>query len=280
MILVTGATGTVGGAVGRLLAGRAPLRVLAREPRRVAFAGPGVEVCPGEYADTGALERALRGVEAAFLVTTGLDEPHDADFLRVAREAGVFRVVKLSAAAVTDPEAGDVITRRQRENEELVRTSGLDWVLLRPRQFMTNTLAWAGSIRSEGLVHGLGGSAPNSCVDPRDVAEVAVRALTDPEPGGRVHTITGPKAVTPVQQTAALARALGRPLEYRELTPCQARERLGLRYPEPVVEALLQSAARQQAGAKKMVTGTVLEVTGRPPRSFQAWAAEHVLAFA
>ncbi|MEU4352250.1 SDR family oxidoreductase [Streptomyces sp. NPDC023838] len=281
MILVTGATGTVGGEVARLLAAGHPLRILARRPERVAVTGPAVEVVGGEYADRDSLDRALKGVRAAFLVTGSIGEPDDVRFVEAARDAGVRHLVKLSAMAVTDPAADDLITRRQRENEEAVRESGLAWTLLRPRAFMTNTLSWARSVREEGVVRALYGDAPNATVDPRDIAEVAARALT--EPGvheGRAYALSGPAALTPAEQTALLGDALGRPLRFEELAPERARAALLARYPQPVAEALLHSAERQRAGAKAGVSGAVEELTGHPARSYAEWARDHAQAFA
>ncbi|MFF1481478.1 SDR family oxidoreductase [Streptomyces sp. NPDC058301] len=281
MILVTGATGTVGGEVARLLAAGHPLRILARRPERVAATGPAVEVVGGEYADRDSLDRALKGVRAAFLVTGSIGEPDDVRFVEAARDAGVRHLVKLSAMAVTDPAADDLITRRQRENEEAVRESGLAWTLLRPRAFMTNTLSWARSVREEGVVRALYGEAPNATVDPRDIAEVAARALT--EPGvheGRAYALSGPAALTAAEQTALLGDALGRSLRFEELGPERARAALLARYPQPVAEALLHSAERQRAGAKAGVSGTVEELTGHPARSYAEWARDHAQAFA
>lgn len=268
MILVTGSTGTVGAAVVRALGTDAPVRILTRRPE---LAPAGVEVQPGEYADHDALLRALTGIRAAFLVTNSPVEPDDERFTAAAREAGVRHLVKLSALAVADEGADDFITRRQRHNEEVIRGSGLSWTLLRPRAFMSNTLAWAPSIRAHGVVRALYGTAPTACVDPRDIAEVAARALTEPGHEGRTYALTGPEPITPEEQTRQLAEALGRPLRFAELTPEQALGQLGSRYPEPVARALVESAGRTAAGVKAEVSPDAEKVTGRAARDFRAW---------
>ncbi|MFE0178743.1 NAD(P)H-binding protein [Streptomyces sp. NPDC059002] len=279
-ILVTGATGTVGREVVRRIDGRLPVRILARTPRRVDGAGPSAEIVEGDYADPDSLARALRGVRTAFVVTNDVGGDDDARFVRAAAAAGVRHLVKLSAAAVEDPCADDLITRWQRGNEDLIRDSGLDWTFLRPRSFMSNSLGWASSIRAEGVVRGLYGASANACVDPRDIAEVALRALTEDGHAGRSYILTGPGAISAVDQTAELSRVLGVPLAFVELTPSEQRERYLARYPEPLAEALMQSARRQGDGAKARVTPVVEEVTGRPARPFADWAADHAAAFA
>ncbi|MFJ3203710.1 NAD(P)H-binding protein [Streptomyces sp. NPDC086989] len=279
MILVTGGTGTVGREVVRRIPADLRVRMMCRNPERVVEASARYEAVYGDYRDPQSLVHALRGVRTAFLVTTGVGGDEDAVFIQTARSAGVRHVVKLSAAAVEDPGANDLITRWQRRNEELLRCSGMEWTLLRPRSFMSNTLSWASSLRSDDVVRALCGSSANACVDPRDIADVAVRALTGDGHAGRAYTLTGPEAITAAEQTAQLGRLLGRPLRFEELEPEQARTALQARHPHDVVEALLDSAQRQRAGAKARVDPAVPALLGRPAGSFRAWAGEHLGAF-
>ncbi|MET9804119.1 SDR family oxidoreductase [Streptomyces sp. NPDC006368] len=280
MILVTGVTGAVGREVARLLAAAGPVRALARRPERVPVTERAVDVVQGDYDDRDSLDRALRGVRAAFLVTNSPTEPHDARFATAAREAGVRHLVKLSMAAVAEPDADDLLVRVQRRNEQAIRESGPAWTLLRARTFMSNTLRWAGTIRSEGVVRALYGTSPVACVDPRDIAEVAVRVLTEPGHEGKAYSLSGPEGISAAEQTAQLSEVLGRPLRFEELTREQARAELLRRHPEPVAEAFLRSAERQRAGAKAHVLPTVPALTGRAARPFRAWARDHADAFA
>ncbi|MER5512840.1 NAD(P)H-binding protein [Streptomyces sp. NPDC002766] len=285
MILVTGGTGTVGRELlGRLGAGRR-VRVMARDPARVARLVQAVEVTErvetvaADYGDARSLAAALQGVRTAFLVTTDVTGGDDERFLDAAVRAGVRRVVKLSAAAVLDEQADDLITRWQRGCEELLRGSGLEWTLLRPRAFTSNALAWAPSIRSARTVRVLYGTSPSACVDPRDVAAVAARVLTEEGHAGRAYALTGPESVTAAEQTEQLSRLLRVRLRCEELSLDEARAALARRYPAPVAEALLQSAQRQRAGAKAGVTDTVAALTGGRAGSFGGWARDHLAAF-
>ncbi|MGW9246885.1 NmrA family NAD(P)-binding protein [Streptomyces badius] len=280
MILVTGATGAVGREVAALLAAAGPVRILARRPERVTVRGDGVEVVEGAYGDRPALDRALRGVNSLFLVTNSPTEPDDERVAGAASAAGVRHLVKLSMMAVEEPGADDFITRRQRENEEAIRESGVAWTFVRPRTFMSNTLSWAPGIRSAGVVRALYGDAPVACVDPRDVAAVAVAVLTGTGHEGRAYAVSGPEAITAREQTAQLSRVLGRPLRFEELGLDAARAALLAKYPRPVADAFLESAERQRAGAKAAVVPTVQELTGHRARSYRTWSADHADAFA
>ncbi|MFK0187795.1 NAD(P)H-binding protein [Streptomyces rubiginosohelvolus] len=280
MILVTGATGAVGREVAGLLAAAGPVRILARRPERLTVRGDGVEVVEGAYGDRPALDRALEGVSSVFLVTNSPTDPDDERVAGAAAAAGVRHLVKLSMMAVEEPGADDFITRWQRRNEETIRASGVPWTFVRPRTFMSNTLSWAPGIRSAGVVRALYGDAPVACVDPRDVAAVAVAVLTGAGHEGRTYAVSGPEAITAREQTAQLSRVLGRPLRFEELGLDAARTALLAKYPRPAAEAFLESAERQRAGAKAAVVPTVEEFTGCQARPYRTWAADHADAFA
>ncbi|NEB77131.1 NAD(P)H-binding protein [Streptomyces sp. SID14478] len=279
MILVTGATGTVGREVVRRLPAGLRVRLMTRDPAKVVAPGEETQVVAADYEDPRSLECALQGVSAALVITNRVGGDDDLRLFRAAQAVGVRRLVKLSAAAVLDPDAVDLITRWQRTTEELLLASGIEWTLLRPRAFMSNTLSWAGSIRSDRVVRAQYGASANACVDPRDIAEVAVRALTEEGHAGKAYTLTGPEPITPAEQTEQLAQVLGVPLRFEELSLEQARAGLLERYPEPIAEALLGSARRQEAGAKAAVDGTMCSLTGRAALTFRDWARGNRTAF-
>lgn len=260
--------------------GGVDVRLLVRDPDKAARQGLPGQAVRADFGDLRGLRDALTGADAVLVITADPLRPqHDENVLAAARAAGVRRVVKLSALAVLDPGAQDVLTRWQRDNEERLLASGLAWTLLRPRAFMSNALGWAASVREEGIVRALHGSGRNACVDPRDVADAAVRALLDPACAGRSYALTGPEALSAREQTRALGEVLGRPLRCVELTEGQALERWRARWPEPLVQALLEGARRQRDGAKAAVADGVREATGHAPRGFADWARAHAEAF-
>lgn len=132
--------------------------------------------------------------------------------------AGPRRIVYLSAeAAVRRP--GSFWAGVERA----VERSAAEWVFLRPTGFAANTLMWAGQIRDSGVVRWPYGRAARSLIHERDVAAVAVNALTEDGHAGARHVLTGPQALTQVDQVEAIGDALGRELRWEEL----AREDAG-----------------------------------------------------
>ncbi|MFF9015126.1 NAD(P)H-binding protein [Streptomyces sp. NPDC014870] len=281
-IVLAGATGTVGRLTAARLAatGTYDVALLTRDPAKAAALGLPGRLVGAEFASPATLRTALRGADALLLVTNDPLRPeHDVNLLDAAAAAGTPHVVKLSAQAVTDPDADDVITRWQRANEERLRASGLPWTLLRPRSFMTHALAWRRDIARYGVVRAVHGDSLNAAVDPADIADAAVHALTGSGHLGRTYALTGPRAISAREKTATLSEVLGRPLVFDEISLDRAREEWRRRLPEVLVEALTLSAERQHRGAKAAVASGVRDATGHAPRSFRAWATEQAPAF-
>ncbi|MEU9406691.1 NAD(P)H-binding protein [Streptomyces sp. NPDC048281] len=281
MILVTGATGTIGRDVVRQLAGRgAKVRALTRDPAKAAVP-TGVEVVRGDYAEPASLEAALAGVTAVFLLrAAGPDEGQDAALVAAARSAGAERLVKLSAIATGDPGSGPSGSWHM-AGERAVRDSGLAWTVLRPSSFASNTLTWLQALRTGEPVPNMTGDGASGVIDPRDIAEVAVRALLDAGHAERTYTLTGPEAITVPGQATVLAEVLGRPVPTRDLSPDETRDFLRTAWgmEGAQVDGVLTGLAFVRAGGNAVLTEDAREVLGRPARTYREWAEDHRDAF-
>ncbi|WP_371407456.1 nucleoside-diphosphate sugar epimerase [Kribbella sp. NBC_00662] len=187
------------------------------------------------------------------------------------------RVLYLSSSAVRFGADTDPITRLHAELEAAVRQSGLEWTILRADTFASNALGWAGQLRTGDIVRGPDNAA-TAVIDPADIAAAAVHVLHEPQPGA-LHTLTGPEVLTRADQVAILGAALGRALTFAPTPFDEARAQLRADgRPDALVEALIGSA--QNRPASDLVTDAVQDLTGRPARSFRAWADRNAAAFA
>ena len=267
MILVTGATGNVGRqVVGGLVEAGAAVRALSRNPSTAGLP-EGVEVAPTE-------ELPMDGVTALFLNAAVVWRGPDA-LLKKAVEHGVRRVVLLSSAATQFDDPENMIGARHAALESAVEESGLEWTFIRPGAFATNTLGWAGQIRSEGVVRAPYGRSSMAPIHERDMADVAVRALLDDDLVGTRPVLSGPHSLTQIEQVRMIGDAIGRPVRFEELTPEEAREAMaGGPTPAPFVDTLLRMLAANE-GRQVEVSPEVEKITGRPARTFAQWAADH-----
>ncbi|MBF6075297.1 NAD(P)H-binding protein [Nocardia beijingensis] len=281
MIVITGATGTIGSEIVRQLSSRGTaIRAVTRDPDR-ADVPAGVEVARGDYTDVASMAKAMAGAEAAFVV--GVLGPEYAELDRAliatARDAGVGRIVKLSAIGTGDPGLGRVGTWHM-PGEQAARDSGVDWTILRPSSFASNTLSWAAAIRAGQPVPNMTGDAAQGVVDPRDVAGVAVEALVSAGHAGRIYTLTGPELLTTHDLAATLATVTGHPVDVTDIPETEARAHmLASGMSVEFADGALAGQKYVRAGHNAIVTPDVVEILGRA-RTFAEWATDHASAFA
>jgi uncharacterized protein YbjT (DUF2867 family) len=283
MILVTGATGTVGRPLVDLLVGAgADVRAVTRDPKAGSLPAA-VEVVEGDPSRPDTIDGMLRDVTAVFLHPRAVG---NAAFELVARaaERGVKRVVALSAMNVDDDLAqqpsryrGD----RNKEAEDAAVASGLGWTSLRASSFAGNTLqAWGAQIRAGDVVRYVYAAFEESLVDERDLAAVGARALLTDELTGQRLQLTGPQSLAHDQMVTIIGEVLGRPLSFEEIPPQAAQQGMiahGL--PEPFVSALMARYAKHLRQPQHPATGEVEQILGRPARSYAQWVTDHADAF-
>ena len=270
MILVTGATGTIGGHVARLLTrSGVPFRAMSRKPMT-----DGVQA---DFTDPASLVKAVAGVDAVFLVTVSPvpSADHDIALLTAAREAGVRKIVKLSALGTGERFEGATVGVGHLAAEEAIESSGLAWTILRPPSFASNVLQYRALIAAEEPLPSLLGDTRQGIVDPRDVAAVAVAALRDSAHDGRRYDLTGPELLTFASQAAVLGRVLGRPVEVAEVDP----RALWPGMPEETLRAVSTDIGWARAGGSAYLTDDVSRVLGRAAGTFEGWVLDHRAQF-
>ncbi len=279
-ILVTGATGRVGGGVARQLAAAgARVRAASRSPERYA-APAGVETAHLDLSRPDTYRSALDGVDSIFLyaVADGLKE-----FLDAAQTAGVRHVVLLSSHTLYEvaeiPERAPIAEMHEKV-EDAILASGLEWTFLRPANFASNILmwGWADSIRKERVVRFPYPESTSDAIHEEDIAAAAVTVLTEPGHAGQSYFISGPEPITQRQQAEAIEAVIGEPIRIEELDPDQARAQLRRLLPEWVIEPTMAWWAATD-GVACEVTDVVEKLTGRPARTFRQWALDHVEDF-
>ncbi|XXY53620.1 ergot alkaloid biosynthesis protein [Sorangium sp. So ce269] len=275
-ILVTGGTGKTGGRVARRLVelGHA-VRVASRSGGAVA----GASSVRFDWSDVASHEQALAGVDRVYLMApVGSPDPYPvmAAFIDRALSSGVRRFVLLSASSL--PEGGPAMGMVHR----LLRQAAPEWAVLRPTWFMQNfsEQQHRATIREEGTVYSATGEGRVPFVDADDIAEVGVRALVDQEAHDTDHVITGPEALTYGQAAAIIAEVLGRPVRHVNMPEDALAQRFVEQGMEPAYARILAGMDTAIAGGSEdRTTDTVLRVTGRPPRSLEAFARSAVKAW-
>lgn len=275
MILVSGATGNVGGEVVRALAEAGQqVRALTRDEAPRQFAA-GVRQMTGDLNNPESMRAALAGTDAVFLYPgyAGL-----AGTLAEAKRAGARRVVLLSGSSAAGGDLGNAVSRYMIESEAAVRESGLAWTMVRSFGFMSNTLEWAPQLRAGDLVRAPFADVAVAMIDPRDIGAVIAAALTDPAHEGRVYTVSGPQPLRPADRARILGEVLGRELRFDGQPNDEAKAEMSGKMPAEYVAAFFDFYVAGKLD-ESVPRPDVAEVTGRAPRSFREWATEHASAF-
>lgn len=282
MILVTGATGKVGREVVRQLASTGvPVRALVRDPVAASVIRlPGVEIVTGDLARRETLGTALAGIERVFLLTPADRDmlTYDGNVADASVAAGVKRIVKVSVAG--GPDSGTQIGRWHWSGEKKVESTGLDFTFLRPNLYMQQALVYARSIAMAGTFSAPLGTGAVALVDARDVAAVAVRALTEAGHSRQIYDLTGPEAITFDEMADAIGEATGRSVSYVHVAPEFAlKQMLSDGVPRWLADDMLVLFASFREGYGAAVSDTVERVTGRPAGTFRQFAADYASVF-
>lgn len=277
-ILVTAATGHVGRPlIAGLLSEGARVQALTRNPAAAGLP-PGVEVSGGDFTQPGVFAEAVLGANAAF-INIGAIRSGLGDLLAAAHDAGVSKIVLLSSTSVRDQGEQDYALGAQHKvAEDAIKASGIDWTILRCGGFATNTLEWAATVRTDGVVRAPYGQAAMALIAEQDIAAAAVRTLLDEGHGGQTYQLTGQESLTQIQQAVAIGTAIGRPVRFEELSPEAFRQVAAQHIPAPVVDDILRYLPRF-VGTTADMAPDLEKIIGRPATTYAQWAAQHADAY-
>ncbi|WP_375425453.1 SDR family oxidoreductase [uncultured Friedmanniella sp.] len=274
-VLVSGATGRVGRLlVNELLAAGHQVRALTRDPARAALP-PEAELVEGSLNQLPA--GVFDGIDAAFVFPTD----GAGAFAQQAAAHGVLRLVLLSSLAAAADHARDHGSASQLRHtviEQDVRATGVAWTILRPGTFANNLLSWAHPIRYTAGVRGPYPTSAQAPIHEADVAAAAAAVLTKPGHENQIYALTGPEALTRVEQLDAIGTALGRELTFADQTPDEfAVEMAQYGVGDDIVKMLLDYWA--DTVDEPDVPRPPNHLIGRPAKTLTEWAHDHIADF-
>jgi uncharacterized protein YbjT (DUF2867 family) len=282
-ILVTGATGTTGSEVVKQLSARgAGVRAFVRDLKKAAgHEGPAVELVQGDMSQPATLEAALQGVERVFLVSPA--HPRQVELqgnvIEASQRAGVRHIVKV-ATMETRLDSPVLLSRMHAQTERQLEASGIAYTHLHPTLFMQSFLSYIPTIKSEGAIYAPLKGGRVGMVDARDVASVAVAALTEDGYYGRTCEITGPEALSFGDAAGTLSEVLGKPVRYVDVPPavaCKSMLEAGIE--EWLVNDLLLLMEYFSTGQAAVVTSTIASAARIRPHTFRDFVRDYASMF-
>lgn len=276
MILVTGATGTIGSSTVKALKARgAKFKVAVRSPDKAKELG--VETVLFDWDKPETFGPALQGVEKVFLLTPISDkqDQHAKALVDAAKKAGVKHMVKLSVMGV-DAEPGIFFGRLHKAAEQAIKDSGMAWTMVRPTFFTENFINYYGADpKKDSTVYLPHGDAKVVWVDGRDVGEVVAAVLTTPGHEGKVYDLTGPEALSDAEVLSVFSQAFGHKYNYVDVPEAAANKAMtDMGMPKWMVDGMMELHYIIKAGWSGTPANGVKEVLGRPARTVKEFATD------
>jgi uncharacterized protein YbjT (DUF2867 family) len=281
--LVVGATGTTGSqVVSALLRREERVRILCRSSERAyRLIEIGAEVVAGDLDEPTSLPSAFADVSSVFLVTSV--NPRAAtqamNAIEAARSAGVQHLVRYSAAKAS-AESPSLSSRDHARVEDALSTTGLPFTIVRTHFFMQNLLHSATAIESDSAIYMPLKNGRLAMVDVRDVSEAVAKVLVDGSHLSETLTMTGPDSISISQAAAIVSSVIGREVRYIDVSLEETRQTLlaaGL--DEYLVNEYIVYYRAFAEGLGDFISDDFERVTGRQPRSFAEFAADHAEEF-
>jgi uncharacterized protein YbjT (DUF2867 family) len=276
MILITGASGTVGKTVlAEVARSGQKHRAMYRSKEDAAKALSGTEAVIADFSNKASLAPALRDVESVYLVCSPIPDlvQLEGNAIEACADAGVARIVLNSALGAGD--FGKSFPSWHRKVEDKLKSSKITHCIIRPNSFMQNVLTYyAPSIRAQGAFYGAMGNARTSFVDVRDIAAVAASALRG-EHDGKTYELNGPEAVSYAEVAEKISRHAGITAQYVNI-PAEAQRKamLDQGMPEWQVTALLELQEYYTGGQGGTVDGVLTALLGRAPLTMDQFLTE------
>jgi uncharacterized protein YbjT (DUF2867 family) len=274
VIVVTGATGNVGGLVAHELAAReVPMRLLVRDPARAPQL-PGAEVVAANYSPT-RLAAALRPGDRVFMVSIH-DSParrvplHRA-FAEAAARAGVAHVVYLSFCNA-GPDAIFLHARAHGETEAILAETGVPFTAIRNTMYADEMPGW---FDPDNVAREPGGDGRMSFSWRPDLARAIATVLTEDGHEGRAYDVVTPSSVSLGELAEIASRASGREFRYEPTSDEYWVDRWRAAGREDWnLDVGLSVYAALRAGEFDVVTDDYETVTGGKPQTIEQLAAE------
>jgi uncharacterized protein YbjT (DUF2867 family) len=282
MILITGASGSVGKAVlQEAIRKESKVRGMFRSKEEAAKAPSGCEAVLADYADKPSLRRVLEGVSSVYVVCSPIPQlvELEGNMLDASKESGVKHVVLNSALGAGD--YGKSFPSWHRKVEEKLKTTGMSYTILRPNGFLQNIVAFhAPSIREQGAFYAAMGDAQVSYLDVGDIASVAVKALQRGAHAGKTYELHGPEAISNQELAARISKVTGRTVAFVDIPESAQREAmLGLGMPEWQVTALLELQQYYKQGGGARTDGLLETLIERAPMTLDQYLTANAREF-
>ncbi|RHB49304.1 NmrA family NAD(P)-binding protein [Exiguobacterium sp. AM39-5BH] len=280
-ILVTGATGNVGQYVVKYLEARNQSFVVAGSRTESLYEHfPKAKAVFLDFENPETFEAALDGIDRVFLMRP--PQIGDADVFQPFVDAMARQSIRLVAfLSLMGVERNPFPPHHK--IEKMIEAAGIPYVHIRPGFFMQNlTGVHAKEIQRDDMIYIPAGRSQVSFIDAEDIGKAVARMLSEPERHqNTAYTLTGPEALDYVDIANTLTLLTKRRITYARPSLLAYRSHyIHVRRFEPAyVNVTMALYVMTRLGTAKAVTDDFERLTGERPRTFVAFAKEHLHTF-
>ena len=280
-VLVTGATGNTGSLlVPALLRENVDVRIFVRDGSKAkSLKDLGAEVVTGDLDKPETIISAVKNVDKIYLLTwNGETQLQQAEnVIKFAKEAGKPHIVRHS---MWGPENSRII-KQGYKIEEMIKSSGLPWSILKPTFYMQNTMMATQTISSDGVIYWDMKDGKLGMIDVRDIADAAFAVITGEGYEGKEYILTGPEAISFNDVAKIFSKVLDKEIKYVNV-PGEAsfQSMVGMGLPEWIAKGYVELSEGFSENFADSTTKNVEILTGHPARSFEQFANDFAQVFA
>jgi uncharacterized protein YbjT (DUF2867 family) len=280
-VLVTGATGNTGSLlVPALLRENVDVRIFVRdEAKAKPLQDLGAEVVTGDLDEPATILPAVKNVDKIYLLTwNGEMQLQQAEnVINAAKYEGMPHIVRHSMWGSENSR----IIKQGYKIEEILKSSGLPWTMLKPTFYMQNTMMAAQTITSDGVIYWDMKDGKLGMIDVRDIADAAFAVITGEGYEGKEYILTGPEAISFNDVAEIFSKVLDKEVKYVNVPgDASFRSMVGMGMPEWIAEGYVELSEGFSKNFAGRTTKNVEILTGHPARSFEQFAHDFVQVFA
>lgn len=221
-IAVTSASGKLGASVVQHLIqeiGKENVIGIARTPARAEHLD--VEIRKGDYNNREDFELALQGVDAVLLVS-GMDEPQKRiiqhrNVIEAAKTNGAKKIVYTSIIGAEDGNAFSPIVQTNRQTEQDVIASGLDYVIGRNGIYIEPDLEYLDTYKKEGEIRNCASEGKCTYTSRQELGYAYAKMLTEEKHNGQTYNLVG-EAITQAQLAEYINQVYGTDLKFNSVS--------------------------------------------------------------
>lgn len=279
-VLVTGATGNTGSLlVPQLLKNNVDVRVFVRDEAKAApLKELGAEIAIGDLDKPETIRPAVKDVDKIYFLTfndqTQLKQGEN--FLSVVKDSGNPHIIRHS---MWGPENSRIIQQGYKI-DDMIKSSGMPWTILKPTFYMQNTMMGAQTIAADGVIYWDMKDGKLGMIDVRDIADAAVAAITQEGHLGKSYILTGPEPISFHDIARTFSGVLGKEVKYVSV-PGEAsfQAMVGMGIPEWIAKGYQELSEGFSDNFANSTTKNVETLTGHSPRTFEQFARDFAQVF-